>query len=626
MRLISQLLAAAALFTTAANAAFGYTSSGNNFVIDAGSDNPLIFSVSKSSCDINSIRYRGIELQDSSQGTHIGSGLGSASVSVTQLSGSSNYIKVTCVTSTLTQYLIVRQGDSTIFLGTYITAEPSIGELRYIARLKSSVLPYELPFGSASTTSGSSSTVEGSDVFIVNGQTRSKFYSSERFIDEDVHCVWGDSVDVIHACMVIPQIGFESSSGGPFFRDINTNNAGAATNLYNYMNSGHVQTEAWRTGFHGPYALQFSRSGTPSAKQADMSWYSELGLQGFLANSERGRVSGTASGVADGFQKVVHWYNSAAQYWTYASSNGAFTSPLMKPGTYTMVLYQTEFKVATSSVTVTRGSTTTKNIAATTQSYTSLWKIGQYDGQPLEFKNGDKILRMHPSDSRMSSWSRSTYTIGSSSPRDFPLALFKEVNSPQTIRFTLGSAPGAATLRIATTLSFAGARPQVNVNSWSGPIPAAPTKIDSRGVTRGAYRGFGEVYDVSIPAGTLISGSNTVDIYVVSGSSGTTFLSPNFVSEDLHDMLTRANQYRLSMPSSSSSLARGPEEAIMAAAATMAVVITVVEVTMAAAAAVKLKNTSNVEAVVGLAAQPVRRARPAPSRTSGIRNAYSSEM
>ncbi|KAL2209765.1 putative rhamnogalacturonase [Sarocladium strictum] len=538
MRLISQLLAAAALFTTAANAAFGYTSSGNNFVIDAGSDNPLIFSVSKSSCDINSIRYRGIELQDSSQGTHIGSGLGSASVSVTQLSGSSNYIKVTCVTSTLTQYLIVRQGDSTIFLGTYITAEPSIGELRYIARLKSSVLPYELPFGSASTTSGSSSTVEGSDVFIVNGQTRSKFYSSERFIDEDVHCVWGDSVDVIHACMVIPQIGFESSSGGPFFRDINTNNAGAATNLYNYMNSGHVQTEAWRTGFHGPYALQFSRSGTPSAKQADMSWYSELGLQGFVANSERGRVSGTASGVADGFQKVVHWYNSAAQYWTYASSNEAFTSPLMKPGTYTMVLYQTEFKVATSSVTVTRGSTTTKNIAATTQSYTSLWKIGQYDGQPLEFKNGDKILRMHPSDSRMSSWSRSTYTIGSSSPRDFPLAIFKEVNSPQTIRFTLGSAPGAATLRIATTLSFAGARPQVNVNSWSGPIPAAPTKIDSRGVTRGAYRGFGEVYDVSIPAGTLISGSNTVDIYVVSGSSGTTFLSPNFIVDAVELFVT----------------------------------------------------------------------------------------
>ncbi|KAK0387524.1 hypothetical protein NLU13_3770 [Sarocladium strictum] len=511
------LLCAALCFVGVAEAAFGFTSSGNNFVIDAGSENSLVFSVSKSSCDINSIRYRGIELQDPSQGTHI-------------VSGSSRYIKVTCVAGSLTQYLIVRQGDSTIFLGTYITAEPSIGELRFIARLKSSVLPYESPFGVVSTTAGSSSTVEGSDVFIVNGQTRSKFYSSQRFIDEDGHCVWGDTVDTIRACILVPQVGFESGSGGPFFRDINSNNAGAATNLYNYMNSGHVQTEPFRMGFHGPYALQFSRSGTPSAKEADMSWFSELGLQGFVPNADRGRVSGSVSGIGGSFQKVVHWYNSAAQYWTYASSTGAFTSPLMKPGTYSMVLYQTEYKVATTTVTVTRGATTTKNIAAGTESYRSLWKIGEYDGQPFEFRNGDKILRMHPSDSRMSSWGRSTFTIGSSSVRDFPLALFKDVNQPQTIRFSLTAVPGAATLRIATTLSHAGARPQVNVNGWSAPVPGAPTKIDSRGVTRGAYRGYGEIYDVKIPSGTLTSGSNTVEIYVASGSSGTAFLSPNFVS------------------------------------------------------------------------------------------------
>jgi rhamnogalacturonan endolyase len=69
-------------------------------------------------------------------------------------------------------------------MATYTTAEPSIGELRFIARLKSSALPLEYPFGVVSTTVGSTSTVEGSDVFVVNGQTRSKFYSSERFIDD----------------------------------------------------------------------------------------------------------------------------------------------------------------------------------------------------------------------------------------------------------------------------------------------------------------------------------------------------------------------------------------------------------------------------------------------------------
>lgn len=213
------LFALLAGLVSPALAAFGYTTSGSNFVIDAGSSNPLIFSVSKSSCDINSIKYRGTELQEPAKGTHISSGLGSASVSATQIQGGDGvrYIKITCDTSTLTQYYVVREGDSTIFAATHITAEPEIGELRFIARLKSSVLPNEHPFGAASTTSNSQSTVEGSDVFVVNGQTRSKFYSSERFIDKNAHCVYGGT-DLIHACVLVPQ--YESSSGGPFFRDI----------------------------------------------------------------------------------------------------------------------------------------------------------------------------------------------------------------------------------------------------------------------------------------------------------------------------------------------------------------------------------------------------------------------
>lgn len=512
------------VFASSVLAAFGFTQSGSNYVIDAGSDNTLVFSVSSSSCDINSIKFRGTELQYSSQGTHISSGLGTATVSVSEVSG--KYIKVTCVTSTLTHYMVVKQGDSTIYLATYITAEPSIGELRFIARLLPSQLPNEYPYGVVSNTNGGTA-VEGSDVYLVNGQTRSKFYSSTRFIDEDSHCVYGGS-DVIHVCVMTPQQ--ESSSGGPFFRDIDSNNAGASTNLYNYMNSGHVQTEAYRTGLHGPYLMAFSRSGVPSVKSVDVSWFGELGITGYVAASGRGTVTGTASGVGSGFQAVVHWYNSAAQYWTVASSSGSFTSPLMKPGTYTMVLYQTEFKVATSSATVSAGKTTTANIASSfNTAHNTLWKIGEYDGQPTGFRNADKFLRMHPSDSRMSSWGRLTYTVGSSALSDFPMALFKSVNNPVTIKFTLSSAPGAATLRIATTLSFAGSRPQAVVNSWTGPAPSAPTKIDSRGVTRGAYRGYGEVYDVSIPAGTLVAGSNTITISSLSGSSGDTFLSPNFV-------------------------------------------------------------------------------------------------
>lgn len=465
-----------------------------------------------------------IRTTDSLAGSHI-------------LIGSVNYVKVTCTTSTLTHYMVVKEGESNIYLGTYIKSEPSVGELRFIARLKSSVLTEEYPYGKVSTTAGSSSAVEGSDVYVVGGETRSKFYSSTRFIDKDAQCVYGGS-DVIHVCVLAPQP--ESSSGGPFFRDIESNNAGDETNLYWYMNSGHVQTESYRTNvLHGPYVLAFSRSGIPKVKEQDTSFFSGLSITGYVATSGRGYVSGTASGISSSFQRVVHWYNSAAQYWTIASSNGAFTSPAMKPGTYTMVLYQGEYKVATATgVSVTAGQTTSKSIASTETTRNSLWKIGEFDGQPTGFLNADKFLRMHPSDSRMSAWTPATYTVGSSSLNQFPMAIFQTVNNPVTIKFNLGSAPGAATLRIATTLSFAGARPQAKVNSWSGPAPSAPTKIDSRGVTRGAYRGYGEVYDVSIPAGTLVSGSNTITITSISGSSGTTFLNPNIVSV-LHTYLHR---------------------------------------------------------------------------------------
>lgn len=69
--------------------------------------------------------------------------------------------------------------------------------------------------------------------------------------------------------MIIPGVGYETSSGGPFFRGgycsifcpgaifeprIDINNQGSAQQeLYFYMNSNHEQTETYRTGFFGPW-------------------------------------------------------------------------------------------------------------------------------------------------------------------------------------------------------------------------------------------------------------------------------------------------------------------------------------------------------------------------------------
>lgn len=236
-----QLLFTALALCTTTYAAFGVTETSSTYAVDAGSSNSLRITINRSSCDITSILYRGEELQYKSQGTHISSGLGSATVSYQIIDN--QYAKVTCATSTLTQYIVIKSGDSNVYMATHTTAEPSIGELRFIARIDATKLPLEYPFGTASTTAGSSSTVEGSDVFVVGGQTRSKFYSSERFIDDKVHCIYRDGSDPVRACMILPDPAYEASSGGPFFRDINTNNGGSFNALYvseNYACVAHL--------------------------------------------------------------------------------------------------------------------------------------------------------------------------------------------------------------------------------------------------------------------------------------------------------------------------------------------------------------------------------------------------
>lgn len=68
----------------------------------------------------------------------------------------------------------MRSGVNTLYIGTNASAEPTVGELRFIARLSKSALPT----GPTVSEVNGGTAIEGSDVFLLNGQTRSKFYSS----------------------------------------------------------------------------------------------------------------------------------------------------------------------------------------------------------------------------------------------------------------------------------------------------------------------------------------------------------------------------------------------------------------------------------------------------------------
>lgn len=103
MKFLSAFACLLSLASTAF-AAFGVTDSGTNFVVDTNGG--LVFSVSKSTGDIVSLLYNGIQVQDSSKMSHISSGLGSSNVAATTIN--SLYIKITVTTSTLTHYYVAK--------------------------------------------------------------------------------------------------------------------------------------------------------------------------------------------------------------------------------------------------------------------------------------------------------------------------------------------------------------------------------------------------------------------------------------------------------------------------------------------------------------------------------------
>ena len=508
-------MAAALFLARPAAAAFGVTSSGGFYTVDSGAG--LVFKVNQSNGDITSIKFNnGPELQDQSKGSHISSGLGSGTtVSATTTGG--NTIKITLTHSPVTHYLVVRSGINNIYMATFVSAEPSVGELRWITRLQSAQLP-NVPANS--DTRNNTGAIESTDVFgLSNGQTRSKYYGNQQAKDLTVRGVTGSGIGVFMAYG-----NRESSSGGPFFRDIQ-NQTGADSEVYNYMNSGHNQTEVFRVNvLHGPYALCFTTGSTPGVP--DMTFMSSLGLTGWV--SGRGTVHGTASGLDSGTTGLVGFANSTAQYWATVNG-GSYSCSNMKPGSYTATLYQGELSVRTTSVSVSSGGNTTLNLASSLSHPATIWKIGTWDGSPKEFLNGNNISQMHPQDVRNSSWGPKTFAIGSSAS-SFPAIQFRGVNSPTTITFNLSSSQVAAhTLRIGITSAYNGGRPSVVVNGHATTNPGASSQPDSRSVTIGTYRGNNTTFTYSVPASSFVSGANSLTLPPISGSTdGGPWLSANW--------------------------------------------------------------------------------------------------
>lgn len=509
--LILALIVTASIYpaSTGQAATIYVNDTGSRIEVNTGSG--LVYVVNKTNGDIISAKMNGTEL-NSNRGSHIGSGLGSSANVTWNTSPSGSTVLITVSTSTLTHYYASRGGENIIYMATHTTAQPSIGELRYIFRGNGSVLT-GVP--EHSNNRGNTGAIESQDVFgFANGRSASKYYGNDQAKDLSVRGVTGNGVGVFMAYG-----NREKSSGGPFFRDIQFQ-SGTETEVYNYMNSGHAQTEGWRVGLHGPYALIFTTGGTPSVP--DFSWMSGLNLQGWV--SSRGNVVlNGLSGMDTGYAYTIGFANSNAQYWVGTSASGAAAKYGMIPGAYTMTAYKGELAVYEETVTITAGQTTTLNtrtINNDPSKASSIWRIGNWDGTPREFLNGQTIPIRHPSDSRNPSWGPVTYATGSATNR-FPAIQFRGENSPTAITFNLNASQAATShmLNIGITAAYNNGRPSITVNGHTLSNPAASSQPNSRSFTIGTYRGNNTTFSWNVPASYFVNGSNTITITPISGSS-----------------------------------------------------------------------------------------------------------
>jgi rhamnogalacturonan endolyase len=526
--------------------------------------------------DISSMTFNGVEYADPVRGTQVGSGAdalytdvtgptavqvvaelvdaaGAATRASTAAGGvisGQDHARVTVTVRTprggvFTHYYLARRGEPNIHMGTYFTEQPTReAQARFIARVPIGRLPNGGPAGTpgglssqgtwAGDTRGATLTVEASDVFSFPaghpfaGQTRSKHYANMRLKDWQFFGGTGSGVGIWFW-----RGNNEGNSGGPFYRSL-LQQITPTTNELTYMiNYGQAQTEPFRLGVLHLYTMMFTTGAAPTAAP-DTRWHSVMGMAGYTAPQGRGGVViGGLAGRVPGVPYTVGLSNAQAQYWADPDpTTGAVNLEGALPGDYTLTVYKDELPVQTLPVTVTANTSYALDIVTIANDPAgtpALWRIGEWNGTPREFLNGDKLTDMHPSDVRMAPWAVAPFVVGQSNPAtDWPAYQWQRVNNGLVVRFNLrrGQNTAPLRLRIGTTTAFAGGRPAVVVNSWSGPVPAATPNV-TRNLTTGSYRGINRLYTYDIPASQLVVGTNTLVINTASGTAGAGFLSPS---------------------------------------------------------------------------------------------------
>lgn len=530
-------------------AAWGYTDDGNNFVIDTNAN--LVVKVSKTNGDMTSIQYRGVEYNgQAGKNSQVESGLGASTVTIQQFSDQ-NVIKVNIIHGTLKHDLVFRYGNPNVYIFMN-KVDTSVTVSRYIIRVPPNIFTND-PVADTDWIPLDAELIESGDVDATDSKTHtySKHYSGYKY----GRTMDYDYVDYKNANvgMYLIRSNHEKASGGPFFRSLIRRGGGGGPDLYDIYHYTMGHTDVMRLGLQGPSVLHFTDNGAAPntalfARKADWGWIDSLGIDDWVPVSKRGAAAGVGlANMKSGLQYVVGLKSDAAQYWTTAGTGGAWTIDKALPGTYTLTVYKSELEVYTKTVSITAGTTLAVNsiTCVDPQDTSVIWRIGEWDGTPKGFLNFQdtpmKPTYMHPSDSRLASWTPGNYIIGTSNAGNFPGYMWKDVNSGYLVYFRLSTAQLASSfkIRIGVTEGLAGGRPAINVNSWAAALQAQKTQADTRSLTVGTYRGNNQVYEYTVPATAWVQSTSeyqVLKITVITGKTGEKWLSGG-VSFDALEMV-----------------------------------------------------------------------------------------
>jgi rhamnogalacturonan endolyase len=532
--------------TTLAASSVTLSVSGRNATVSNG-----IYTIKFNSAGTGtSLVWNGKQLIGSAAGFYssINGGTGFSATELKVVTNTSTMVDLAYISSWGQLHYVVRSGVSGLYSYFVATGIGTVGEYRTIYRLSSSIFRNgynsvrSIAFPTLSQIK-SAKVLQDSTYQLADGTIYTKYDAATYVTQDKLHGVYGNGYGV---WMISPS--HEYVNGGPMKQELTVHaesNTGDAVllNMLSATHFGNPNISIPNGKIYGPWLVYFN-NGSISDAQSQVGIEDAAWPYSWLSNAHyplsRTTVTGTlrlangqpAAGATIALAKPggdLYAQGSDYIFSTQADSNGSFSIPKVRPGTYSLYAYANGGSTAGGAI----GSVTDQyerdNVSVSgssvnlgtltwspTQYANALWQIGTADRKSDEFNLGS-VPRQYGLFNKVPA--NLTYTIGQSTPaNNWYYAQTKA--GTWTVNFNLSkSYSGNGHLTVALAGSSRVADISVGVNGHG--IGSFPSYTNDAGIYRSANQsGYYHRFTINFAASFLKVGANTLTFHATTVSSG----------------------------------------------------------------------------------------------------------